>query len=105
MSTIPMQSERLVFIVHFSSLSTVVTIGFERPSYTFSEPSAGSSRVTELVCVSVTRGSVGTRLMVAADWTPGTAFGENIWLQFRLAIKCDVIIYYYIIYSYVYIRN
>lgn len=68
------------FILSFF-LCVVVTIGFEQSSYTFSEPPAGIREAEEPVCLSVTRGSVGTVLIVTVDWTPGTAFGEStLWI-------------------------
>ena len=54
---------------------TVLTLGFELERYEFSEPSATSSQVTEMVCVAVRAGSVGTALIVAPMWIQNSATG------------------------------
>jgi len=51
---------------------TEIEIGFERPSYTVSEP--GASVQTQLmVCIIVSRGSVGQELIIVPDFREGTA--------------------------------
>ena len=47
-------------------------IGFERESYTTSEPS-GAVQVAVDVCMVVLSGAVGRQLSIAAQWQPGTA--------------------------------
>ena len=51
-----------------------MTLGFERPSYTVSEPGR-ASQVTQEVCLVVSQGSIGRNLIVIPSWTEGTARG------------------------------
>ena len=45
--------------------------------YEFSEPSSTSSQVTEMICITVRAGSVGTALIVTPQWIPNTATGKS----------------------------
>lgn len=58
-------------------MCTELTLGFERDLYEFSEPTATSSQVTEMICVSVKAGSIGTALIITPMWIPNTATGKS----------------------------
>lgn len=52
-------------------------MGFERELYEFREPAASSSQITEMICILVRSGSVGTPLIVTAMWIPMSATRES----------------------------
>ena len=52
---------------------TAVTIGFERPSYTISEPESGTSMLQ--VCMILTVGLLGRPVTIEPEWTPDSAQG------------------------------
>lgn len=54
-----------------------VTVGFERQSYSFAEPGAGTSLVRENICVTVSQGILGFPLVIAPQWTDVTATGKK----------------------------
>ncbi len=54
-----------------------VTVGFERQSYSFAEPGAGTSLVRENICVTVSQGILGFPLVIVPQWTAVTATGKQ----------------------------
>lgn len=58
-----------------SWLSAELTLGFEREVYEFDEPTSTSSQATEMICILVRDGNVGTALIVSPTWVPNTATG------------------------------
>lgn len=74
-------------------LSAELTLGFERELYQFSEPTSTSSQVTEMICISVKDGSVGTALIVTPMWVPNTATGmtpKHGNYEMAMVVKCTV---------------
>ena len=51
-------------------------VGFERESYTTSEPS-GAVQISVDVCMVVLSGAIGRQLSVAVQWQPNTAQGKQ----------------------------
>ena len=64
----------------------VITVGFERESYLFREPSAGSS--PESICAVLISGTLGLDLIVRPLWSPVTATGIDPQAQSGLSIEC-----------------
>ena len=54
-------------------LFTAVTIGFERPRYFVTEPGSGTTTIE--VCMVLTIGALGQRVVVQPEWLPVTAQG------------------------------
>ena len=74
-----------------SWLSAELTLGFERELYEFDEPTSTSSQATEMICILVKDGRVGTALIVSPMWVPNTATGmKHAALQIAIVIKYHV---------------
>lgn len=53
---------------------SAVTIGFERPRYTISEPASGTASLE--VCMVLTVGSLGRSVVIEPQWIPNSAQGK-----------------------------
>ena len=58
-------------------ICTGVTVGFERQSYSFAEPDAGTSLIRENICVTVSQGVLGFPLIIVPQWTDVSATGKE----------------------------
>ena len=68
-----------VQIDQFDVIFAGVTVGFERLSYSFSEPGAGTSLTRENICVTVSQGALGFPLIIVPQWTALTATGKQLY--------------------------
>ena len=85
-------------MIFLSGLSAELTLGFERELYEFDEPSSTSSQATEMICILVKEGNVGTALIVSPMWVPNTATGMSHKIcsndKMAMVIKCTDFITY-----------
>ena len=70
----------------FSISAPDVRIGFEQETYTTSEPT-GAVQIEQLVCMVIFSGAIGRQLVIAVQWTPGTAQSKN---SHVIAASCHV---------------
>lgn len=52
-----------------------MVVGFERPRYIVSEPESGTTTIE--VCMVLTVGDLGQRIIIQPEWAPDTAQGNN----------------------------
>ena len=60
-----------------------LTLGFERTTYSFNEPPAGTSLTREDICITVSSGELGFSLVIVPQWTSSTATGM-CWLYRKI---------------------
>ena len=65
-----------LYTSHHLCYFVAVTIGFERPRYIISEPGSGTTTIE--VCMVLTVGSLGQRVVIEPQWVPDSAEGRNL---------------------------
>ena len=72
-----------------------LTLGFERTTYSFDEPSAGTSLTREDICITVSNGELGFSLVIVPEWTATTATGMcNVEIHCTCCIKALIDMYW-----------